>query len=158
MNRKMILSSIGLFLSIALLVGAFLIVPKPSQAKAPKAPTIALSMTTLPNASCRPIDLPTNPNLYMTYQACTLSIWINTGYYAQGVTWNVTWTTQLCYKRCQPYPDHSAVIKGYADILYGNTPEDVLFIVPSSPDDGTAIKTTFTFTGPSNSIKVQFQV
>ena len=135
---------IGLFLSIALLVGAFFIVPKPSLAKAPYTP---ISVT-------QPGQCAQLASIFNT-QTCIMFVTLQHNV-SQPVHVSVTTTAVGCFQgACRKETPAStyvqAVLTSGNTLQYASNVAPILLIEPLSLDGGYEIF-TFVVCGPSNCV------
>ena len=160
--RKIVFTAITVSVCLSTLLLAFISLPKLSHAatsKSTPAPTISVSPKKLPDASCTSINIPSSDPAF-TYQACKVSISTSGPFNNKLVSWSMSVSAQFCYHSCQPYSSaYFGIVKGNGQVaLYGGSQEDVLLIMPQAQQYGGNINATFTFSGPSNKITVQFSV
>ncbi|GAC1468630.1 MAG: hypothetical protein PVSMB2_36980 [Ktedonobacteraceae bacterium] len=149
MNTRLVFSIITPILCLALLIGAFLIVPNATQAQAPKVP-ISVSQP----SACTILD-PTNSNS-LNYQTCVVTVSISSAV-PKGVHFSVSYSSTFCYYTCSTSHDLSGVAIALPEgstITQSYYPVHVLLIVPYYEPHGMDTM-TFTFAGPANKVSVQ---
>lgn len=144
MNKRTFLSSIGLFLSIALLVGAFLVTPKPSLAKAPYTP---ISVTQI--GQCAQLA-----SLFNT-QTCVMNV-TTPHDLTHPIHFSVSTTAVGCFQgTCRketPATNYVQAIPTSGNTLqYASNAMPILLIDPLSLDGGYEAF-TFVVCGPSNCV------
>ena len=149
--HKRYLTSLGLFLSLTLLVGVFLVVPQVTQARAPYTP---ISVT-------QPSECTTLASLaeYNGTQTCVMLVSMHQNI-SHGIQVHVAYSAVWCYVTCDK---PSSSVSGIALTMpEGNTLYSTYSQVPIlliAPGDVHGVLTiTFTITGPSNSVKEQLVV
>ncbi len=151
MHKKLYFSIITLVLCLALLIGVFLIVPKTTQAQAPKTPILVSQP-----AQCTPLQADAN-GLSTDYETCVVAVSIKHDY-SKGVHFSVSYSGKGCfYNICST----STSMRGVAVATPEGTtltkaayPVSVMLIVPYYERHGY-LTMTFTFHGPSNNASVQ---
>jgi len=147
MNKRLLIPSLAVFLCLALLVGAFLIVPQATHAKAPNTP---ISVT-------QPSDC-TQITTIGNAQMCDMIVTMPQNV-SKGIQFHVSDSGVWCYASC-----NKASLSG---VVYTSEPEGntlystsnqvpIVIIAPLSEHGSLTI--TFVITGPSNSIKTQLVV
>lgn len=143
MNKRLVFSIITSTICLALLVGAFFIVPKPTQAAA----NTPISVT-------QPTDC--TPMHTLDEQTCVVSVSIKYNV-SSGVHFSVASSTVWCYDKCRTYSTWKGVATALPEgnsVVYSYAPIYVLLNAPYMGVHGSET-VTYTFTGPSNKVSVQ---
>ena len=152
MHKKTLLFSITtISLCLLLLVGAFLVAPKVTQASAPSTP-ISVSQP----SQCTPLQADAN-GFSTNYQTCVVTISIKKDY-TKGVHFSVSYSGKGCfYNICSTSSNMLGVAVAMPEgnsVTMSRSPIHVMLITPYYEQHGYLIM-TFTFKGPSNKASVQ---
>ena len=150
-KKPLLLSIATLSLCLLLLAGAFLIVPKVTQASAPNTPIFVSQPS-----QCTPLQADAN-GMSTNYQMCVVTVSIKKDY-SKGVHFGISYSGKDCsYNGCSTSSSMSGIAVAMPEsnsITLSAYPIHVMLITPYYQQHGY-LTMTFTFNGPSNKVSVQ---